>query len=108
MDVLQHDLPFIFGLFSKGRADTSAPDKVIVTLASCSGFEQSRLNTKTKSLAELSQKYLGKSIEVTIENNGDPADETYRQQESRQKAEQAATGHPMVQHAVRLFNADII
>jgi len=108
MDVLQHDLPFIFGLFSKGQADTSTPDKVIVTLASCSGFEQSRLNTKTKALAALSQKYLGKSIEVTIENNGDPADETYRQQESRQKAEQAATGHPMVQHAVRLFNADII
>ncbi|NWH03862.1 DNA polymerase III subunit gamma/tau [Desulfobacter latus] len=108
MDVLQRDLPFIFGLFSKGRADTSNPDKVIVTLASCSGFEQSRLNTKTKVLTALSRKHLGKSIEVTIENNTGPADERFRQQESRQKAEQAATGHPMVQHAVRLFNADII
>jgi len=108
MNVLQHDLPFIFGLFSKGRADTSAPDKVIVTLASCSGFEQSRLNTKTKALAELSQKHLGKSIEVSIEKNDGPADRTYGQQESRQKAEQAAAGHPMVQHAVRLFDADII
>lgn len=108
MDVLQHEQPFIFGLFSKGQADTSAPDKVIVTLASCSGFEQSRLNTKTKALAELSRKHLGKSIEVSIENNAGPADETYRQQESRQKAEQAAAGHPMVQHAVRLFDADII
>ena len=70
MDVLQHEQPFIFGLFSKGQADTSAPDKVIVTLASCSGFEQSRLNTKTKALAELSRKHLGKSIEVSIEKNG--------------------------------------
>nr|WP_320017515.1 DNA polymerase III subunit gamma/tau [uncultured Desulfobacter sp.] len=108
MDVLQHHLPFIFGLFSKGRADTSAPDKVIVTLASCSGFEQSRLNTKTKALAELSRKHLGKSIEVSIEKNDGPADRTSGQQKSRQKAEQVAAGHPMVQHAVRLFDADII
>jgi DNA polymerase-3 subunit gamma/tau len=108
MDVLQHELPFIFGLFSKGQADTSAPDKVIVTLSSCSGFEESRLNTKTKALAELGRKHLGKPIEVSIENNGGPEDETCRQQASQQKAEQAAAGHPMVQHAVRLFDADII
>ena len=108
MDVLQHEQPFIFGLFSKGQADTSAPDKVIVTLSSCSGFEESRLNTKTKELAELGRKHLGKSIEVNIENNGGPEDETCRQQASQQQAEQAALGHPMVQHAVRLFDADII
>jgi DNA polymerase-3 subunit gamma/tau len=108
MDILQHEQPFIFGLFSKGQADTSAPDKVIVTLASCSGFEASRLDTKTKALKELSQKHLGKSIEVSIKNNGGPDDETCRQQYDRQKIEQAAAGHPMVQHAVRLFDADII
>jgi len=108
MDVLQREHPFIFGLFSKGQADTSAPDKVIVTLASCSGFEKSRLDTKSKALAELGQKHLGKSIEVSIENNGGPADETCRQQAALQRAEQAAAGHPMVQHAVRLFDADII
>jgi len=108
MDVLQHQLPFIFGLFSKGQADTSAPDKVIVTLSSCSGFEESRLKTKTKALADLGRKHLGKPIEVSIENNGCPEDETCRQQASQQKAEQAAAGHPMVQHAVRLFDADII
>ncbi len=108
MDILQHELPFIFGLFSKGRADTSAPDKVIVTLASCSGFEASRLDTKTKALKELSQKHLGKSIEVSIKNSGRPDDETCQRQYDRQKSEQAAAGHPMVQHAVRLFDADII
>lgn len=108
MGVLQREQPFIFGLFSKGRADTSAPDKVIVTLASCSGFEQSRLDTKTKALMELGQRLLGKSIEVRIENNDGPEDDACRQQRSLQKAEQAATGHPMVQHAVRLFDADII
>lgn len=108
MDILQRELPFIFGLFSKGQADTSAPDKVIVTLASCSGFETSRLATKTKEMKALSQKHLGKSIEVSINNNGSPDDETCRQQYDRQKAEQAAVGHPMVQHAVRLFDADII
>lgn len=108
MDVLQHEHPFIFGLFSKGQADTSSPDKVIVTLSSCSGFEESRLNTKTKALAELGRKHLGKSIEVSIENNGGPEDETCGQQASQQKTEQAAAGHPMVQHAVRLFDADII
>ncbi|NDY70870.1 DNA polymerase III subunit gamma/tau [Desulfobacter hydrogenophilus] len=108
MDVLQQEHPFIFGLFSKGQANTSALDKVIVTLASCSGFEKSRLDAKSKALAELGQKHLGKFIEVSIENNGGPADETCRQQASLQKAEQAAAGHPMVQHAVRLFDADII
>jgi len=108
MAVLQHAQPFIFGLFSKGRADTSAPDKVIVTLASCSGFEKSRLDTKTKALAELGQTHLGKSIDVVIENNGSPDNGTCRQQYNRQKAEQTAAGHPMVQHAVRLFDADII
>jgi len=108
MDVLQREHPFIFGLFSKGQAETSAPDKVIVTLASCSGFEKSRLDTKNKALAELGQKHLGKSIEVNIKNNGVPEDKTAPQQASRQKAEQAAAGHPMVQHAVRLFDADII
>ncbi|MCG8552599.1 MAG: DNA polymerase III subunit gamma/tau, partial [Desulfobacterales bacterium] len=108
MDVLQQEHPFIFGLFSKGQADTSAPDKVVVTLASCSGFEKSRLNTKTKALMQLGQTRLGKSIEIKIENNGEPMDGTSRQQDAQQKAEQAAAGHPMVQHAVRLFDADII
>ena len=108
MDILQREHPFIFGLFSKGQADTSAPDKVIVTLASCSGFEKSRLDTKSKALAELGQKHLGKSIELNIKNNGGPENKTGPQQASRQKAEQAAAGHPMVQHAVRLFDADII
>ena len=108
MDVLQHEQPFICGLFSKGQADTSAPDKVIITLASCSGFEQSRLNTKTKELEKLSQRYLGKSIKMVIKSHGSPDDETCRQQYNQHKAEQAATGHPMVQHAVRLFDADII
>ncbi|WP_020589791.1 DNA polymerase III subunit gamma/tau [Desulfobacter curvatus] len=108
MDVLQREQPFIFGLFSKGQADASATDKVIVTLASCSGFEKSRLDTKTKALAELGQKHLGKSIEISIENNSGPKDDTIRQQHSLQKVEQAAAGHPMVQHAVRLFDADII
>ena len=108
MDVLQHEQPFIFGLFSKGQADTSAPDKVVVTLASCSGFEKSRLNTKTRELAQLGKKHLGKSIEVNIEDNGGPANDAGRQQYARQKAEQSAAGHPMVQHAVRLFDADII
>jgi DNA polymerase-3 subunit gamma/tau len=108
MDVLQREHPFIFGLFSKGQTDTSAPDKVVVTLASCSGFEKSRLNTKTKALTALGQQHLAKSIEVKIESNGGPRDDTNRQQESQQKAEQAAAGHPMVQHAVRLFDADII
>lgn len=108
MDVLQHEQPFIFGLFSKGQADTSSPDKVIVTLASCSGFEASRLNNATKAVAELGQKHLGKSIEVFIKNNGCADDKTCRQQYDRQKAEQAAATHPMVLHAVRLFDADII
>ncbi|WP_035236991.1 DNA polymerase III subunit gamma/tau [Desulfobacter vibrioformis] len=108
MEILQHEQPFIFGLFSKGQADTSAPDKVIVTLASCSGFETSRLNNATKTLAELGQKHLGKSIEVRIEDNGCADDKTCRQQYDRQKAEQAAAAHPMVLHAVRLFDADII
>ncbi|WP_320044832.1 DNA polymerase III subunit gamma/tau [uncultured Desulfobacter sp.] len=108
MDILQREHPFIFGLFSKGQADTSAQDRVVVTLSSCSGFEKSRLSTKTKALADLGQKLLGKSIEVNVENNSTPKDETCQQQASLQKAEQAAAGHPMVQHAVRLFDADII
>nr|WP_319395424.1 DNA polymerase III subunit gamma/tau [uncultured Desulfobacter sp.] len=109
MDVLQREHPFIFGLFSKGQADTSASDKVIVTLASCSGFEKSRLNTKTKALTALGEQHLGKTIEVKIENNGQgPKDDTISRQASQQKAVQAAAGHPMVQHAVRLFDADII
>ncbi len=108
MDVLQREHPFIFGLFSKGQADTSAPDKAIVTLASCSGFEKSRLSTKTKALTELGKTLLGKSIEVNIENNGEPVDGAPLHQDAQQKAEQAAAGHPMVQHAVRLFDADII
>nr|WP_321403763.1 DNA polymerase III subunit gamma/tau [uncultured Desulfobacter sp.] len=109
MDELQREQPFIFGLFSKGQADTSAPDKVVVTLSACSGFEKSRLNTKTKELTALGQKHLGKAIEVKIENNGEgPKDDTLSQQAAVQKAEQAAAGHPMVQHAVRLFDADII
>lgn len=110
MDVLQREHPFIFGLFSKGQADTSASDKVVVTLASCSGFEKSRLNAKTKALTALGEQHLGKSIEVKIENNGGgpKEDDTMRRQASLQKAEQAAAGHPMVQHAVRLFDADII
>ncbi|WP_321492282.1 DNA polymerase III subunit gamma/tau [uncultured Desulfobacter sp.] len=108
MDVLQHEQPFIFGLFSKGQADTSAPDKVIITLASCSSFEESRLNNKTKELEALSRKHLGKSIKVNIDNSGRPDDNNGLEQMTRQKAEQAAAGHPMVQHAVRLFDADII
>ncbi len=108
MAILQHEQPFIFGLFSKGEADTSAPDKVTVTLSFCSGFEESRLNAKTKALTELGQKHLGKFIEVSIEKNNKPKNETIRQQETMQKAEHAAAGHPMVQHAVRLFDADII
>ncbi len=80
----------------------------MTTLENISSMEPMLPDLQSMELAELSQKHLGKSIEVNIEKNGGPEDETYRQQASQQKAEQAAAGHPMVQHAVRLFDADII
>ena len=107
MEIIQTQLPFIFGLFSKGRVDTSAADHVTVTLETCSAFERTRLKSKTQALEQLSKTHLGKRIKVEIKAEASPMAASQHKHEE-DKARNAAANHPMVQEARRLFDGEIV
>ncbi len=110
METLQQKLPVIFGLLSKGQADTTRPDHVTVTLSStsCSGFERHRLESKSQELDALCNTYFKKPIDINIIETKEDTDTAAQQEYTRQQAEKSAEGHPMVQQAIRMFDADIL
>ncbi|MEH0019056.1 MAG: DNA polymerase III subunit gamma/tau [Desulfobacter sp.] len=109
LTILQKKLPFIFALFSKGRViNPPDQDQVVVELDSCSAFESSRLKNKDKELQELSRVHLGKSITVNINNAKAAPAGPSKEQKAEEQARQAASRHPMVQEARRLFDGEII
>ncbi len=109
LNMLQKKLPSIFALLSKGRADTSGDTQINVELDSCSAFESSRLKTKDKELQELCKTFLGKSITIKINaKTALPVVGPSEDRKAQEKARQAASRHPMVQEARRLFDGEII
>ena len=108
LNMLQKKLPFIFGLFSKGKADTSGDREVVVELDACSAFESSRLKTKDKELQALSKSFLGKSITIKIKARTSAPAGPSEDRKAEEQARQAASRHPMVQEARQLFNGEII
>ena len=108
MEILQQKLPFIFGLFSKGRADTSAQDRILVTLDACSAFEKKRLENKNKALQQLSKAYFGKFVDVNIKAQASVSKGPSESQKAEERAKQEASHHPMVQEARRLFDGEIL
>ena len=104
--ILQEKQPSMYALLSKGRADTST-SKISVELNGCSAFESKRLKSKNKELQALSQTHMGKPIEIIMTAQTESAAPSHKRKEEEQ-ARQAASMHPMVQEARRLFDGEVI
>ncbi|MCG8614596.1 MAG: DNA polymerase III subunit gamma/tau [Desulfobacterales bacterium] len=105
--ILQEKQPSLYALLSKGRADTSDKSKVSVELNGCSAFESKRLKNKDKELQALSQTHMGKPIKIIMTTQTETAAPSQKRKEEEQ-ARQAASMHPMVQEARRLFDGEVI
>lgn len=108
LEKIQKKLPFIFALISKGRVNTALDTHIHVELDTCSSFEKTRLKTKNQELQELSKKYLGKPIKIDIKTEASPLQPQDTNKKVEDQARQAASRHPMVLEAQRLFNGEII
>ncbi len=108
LEKIQTKLPFIFALISKGRVNTALDTHIHVELSTCSAFEKTRLKTKNQELQALSKKYLGKPIEIDIKTETSPLQPQDKNKKVEDQARHAASRHPMVLEAQRLFNGEII
>ncbi len=81
---------------------------VTLSSTSCSGFERHRLESKSKELDALCNTYFKKPIDINIIETKEDTDTAAQQEYTRQQAEKSAEGHPMVQQAIRMFDADIL
>ncbi|HCY85312.1 MAG TPA: DNA polymerase III subunit gamma/tau [Desulfobacteraceae bacterium] len=108
LGILQEKQPSLYTLLSKGRADTSDKTKVSIELNGCSAFESKRLKTKDKELQALSRTHLGKPINIIMTTQKGTAPAPSQKRKAEEQARQAASMHPMVQEARRLFDGEII
>ena len=102
---IEKKLPFIFALLSKGQADESNPETVLVKLYKCSAFDKSRLKTKKEELHSLCKNFLGKTLEITIMSENEPLGKPDKQKTNQRMV---ARNHPLVLDAQRIFDGQII
>lgn len=108
LELLQKEHPALHTLLLKGRANTSDKNQVTVELSGCSAFESKRLKSKNRDLQALSQTCFGRPIVVNVTENHASSAEPARERKAEEQARQAASMHPMVQEARRLFDGEII
>ncbi len=105
LNKIEQKFPVMFALLSKGVKKEKSDNEIIIELANCSKFENSRIESKKKELQIMCQEFLGKDLAINIISQNTKLPQNA---DNKQKNRQAALNHPMVVEAQAMFNGQII
>lgn len=100
-------LPFVSAVLSKGNLKIISDDRIEFELHGAP-FELSRMNAKKKIIEQLCLEYFGKNKNFVIIDCTSPVQSDNNTGVTPAKLKQEALNHPLVSHAVSLFEGNII
>ncbi len=100
-------LPFVHAVLSKGKLNEISDNRIEFEVHGAS-FELSRLNSKRNLLDKICSDYFGKNMAFTLIDCTQPVQSEKTRENSPAVLKQEALSHPLVSHAVSLFQGNIV